>query len=82
MPIMPCSERKWKEKLKEWSFEKYLPADSMKVIVAKANKRKLDEGKETVFFHHGVKVASTRIETFKKRKVTKDVDVDSPNAGK
>ena len=54
----------------------------MKVIVAKADKRKLDEGKETVFFHHGVKVASTRIENFKKRKVTKDVDVASPNAGK
>ena len=76
------SERKWKEKLKEWGFEKYLSANSMKVIVAKSDKRKLDEGKETVFYHHGAKITSARIETFKKRKATEDMDVVWSNAGK
>lgn len=82
MLIMSCSERKWKEKLKDWSFQKYLPPDSMLVIVAKADKRKLHEGKETVFFLHGAKIASTRIETSKKRKITKAMDMTSPNACK
>jgi hypothetical protein len=54
----------------------------MLVIVAKADKRKLHEGKETVFFLHGAKIASTRIETSKKRKITKAMDMTSPNACK
>jgi hypothetical protein len=32
------SERKWKEKLKEWKFEKNMPANDMSFIFAKAKK--------------------------------------------
>jgi hypothetical protein len=53
----------------------------MAIIVAKAEKRAADGGKQTVFFHHGSQVEAEKIERFKKRKISKDL-VASPNAGK
>jgi hypothetical protein len=79
------SERKWKEKLKEWKFEKNIPANDMSFIVAKAEKRAREEGKETIFFHRETQVTRERIEQFKRRKITKGRDVlslDSPGAGR
>jgi hypothetical protein len=75
-----CSERKWKMKLKDWNFEKYLPAAWMKTIVAKAEKRACDENKATVFFYGESQIAPERIENFKKRKTTKEAKVVSPGA--
>ena len=75
------SERKWKEKLKEWGFEKHISATDMSIIVAKAEKRVREEGKETVFFHGQSEITPQRIERFKRRKTTKAVEDMLPSAG-
>jgi glutathione peroxidase-family protein len=41
------SERKFKDKIKNWNFRKYLTISSTNVIEAKMNNRKANEGKET-----------------------------------
>jgi hypothetical protein len=38
-------------------------------MAAKARKRELDEGKETVFYRHHVLVGSNKIESFKRQKL-------------
>lgn len=45
-------QRKWKEKLREWNFDKNLTKREMKIVVAKAEKRALEDGKETIFFQN------------------------------
>jgi hypothetical protein len=75
------SERKWKEKLKEWRFEKNISATDMNIIVAKAEKRVREEGKETVFFHGKTEITRERIEQFKRRKTTKAIEEALPSAG-
>ena len=67
--LTSLSERKWKEKLKKWEFDKYIPAKEMTFMASKARKRQLDEGKETVFRRNGVTVDQTKVENFKKQKV-------------
>lgn len=64
------STRKWKEKIKEWKLEKNVPSSDMSFIVAKAEKRKSEEGKETTFYRGGILVDRTKIEQSKKRKIT------------
>jgi hypothetical protein len=76
------SERKWKEKLKEWNFDKNISAIDMSVIVAKAEKRLHEEGKETVFFMGKSQITRERIEQFKRRKTTNAIQAVSPGAGK
>ncbi|KAE9362874.1 hypothetical protein N431DRAFT_475704 [Stipitochalara longipes BDJ] len=71
------SERKWKMKLKDWGFEKYISSSSMKFIVAKVEKRAREEEKDTVFLHHKLEVASSRIKLFKKKG---NVEAISPNS--
>ncbi|KAE9382026.1 hypothetical protein N431DRAFT_322170, partial [Stipitochalara longipes BDJ] len=63
-----ASVRKWKEKLKEWNFDKNISASDMSIIVSKAEKRAREEGKETAFFHGGAQITRERIEQFKRRK--------------
>jgi len=77
----PHSERKWKSKLKEWGFDKHIPAKDMQVLVAKAEKRARDEGKETVFFQGEAEIAPKRFENFKRRKTTHTMEAVSPSAG-
>jgi len=62
------SERKWKLKLKEWGFEKYLSSTAMKILIAKAERRALVEKKDTVFFHGKKEITPERIELFKMRR--------------
>jgi hypothetical protein len=52
----------------------------MAVVVAKAEKRKHEEGKETVIYVDGRPFGVQRLETFKKRKSMKEI-VASPSAG-
>jgi len=78
---MESSERKWKMKLKEWKFEKYLSDQDKMIIIAKAEKRARD-GKDTVFYHGDTEITTERIENFKRRKVSKETDVEYPTAGK
>jgi hypothetical protein len=75
------SERKWKEKLKEWRFDKKISASDMRFVVAKAAKRARDEGKETIFFLGEAPILPDRIEQFKKRKTNRNTEPVSPNAG-
>jgi hypothetical protein len=75
------SERKWKEKLKEWNFDKNISSIHMSILVAKAEKRVREDGKETVFFHGLSQIARERVEQFKRRKTTQGIDAVSPSAG-
>jgi hypothetical protein len=75
-----CSERKWKMQLMTWGFAKYVPASHMRILVAKAEKRAREEGKETIFFNGQNQIAPERIEHFKKRKGG-TVEAASPSAG-
>lgn len=74
------SERKWKEKLTEWNFDKNISATDMNVLVAKAEKRLHEEGKETVFCIGTSQITRERIAQFKRRKVTKETQTVSPEA--
>lgn len=76
-----ASERKWKEKLKEWGFQKNRPSREMAILVSKRDKRLRDEGKDTIFFQNGAEIRVERLESFKKRKTTKIVQPVSPSAG-
>ena len=75
------SERKWKEKLKEWKFDKNVSSTHMNILIAKAEKRAREDGKETVFFYGETQISAERIKQFKRRKTCKDADVISPRAG-
>jgi len=78
---LPASERKWKQQLKEWGFQKNLPARHMVILVAKQEKRLRDYGKDTVFLRSGVEIRAEKFETFKKRKASKLFQASSPSAG-
>jgi hypothetical protein len=64
-----ASVRTWKAKLKEWGFSKNISIRDKQWIVAKAEKRKLEEGKDTVFSHGQVRIAPTKIQGSKRRKI-------------
>jgi uncharacterized protein (DUF427 family) len=76
------SERKWKEKLKEWHFDKNISATDMGTLVAKAEKRLYEEGKETVFYLGMSQITRERLEQFKRRKLTKEAGAVIPGGGK
>jgi len=67
-------------KLKEWGYEKHLTTGEMKVIVAKAEKRFREEGKDTVFKHNDVVIPSSKLENFKRRKVVRESGPASASA--
>lgn len=70
---MHCSERKWKMKIKEWNFDKNIPAREMNFMVEKAEKRKLNEGKTTIFLRGGIEVPKEKFDQHKRRKVVREV---------
>ncbi|KAE9378380.1 hypothetical protein N431DRAFT_541859 [Stipitochalara longipes BDJ] len=74
-----ASPRKWKDKLKEWGFEKNLSESDMRIVVAKVDKRKM-AGKETSVFLNGVQMPTTKIDNFKRRKTVRESDPASPSA--
>jgi hypothetical protein len=76
------SERKYKEKLKDWKFEKYLDATGMNFIAAKDESRARDQEKTTAFYNRGIKISSQRIEGFKKRTKQQVDKMETPPAGK
>ncbi|KAH7379810.1 hypothetical protein BKA64DRAFT_749969 [Cadophora sp. MPI-SDFR-AT-0126] len=76
-----ASPRKWKMKLKEWNFEKYFPSAIMSFAVAKKEKRKNEEGKDTIFYHGESKIPSEKIEHFKRRKMSNKARIASPDPG-
>ena len=73
--------RRWKDKLKEWNFEKNIPASDMAMVLSKAEKRSREEGKETTIFHGGNQISKERIEQFKRRRTFREEVAMSPSAG-
>jgi len=69
-------------KLKEWGYEKHLTLTEMKIVVAKIDKRKREEGKDTIVCHNDVQMPMKKIENFKRRKVIRESDPASPSASK
>ena len=53
----------YKEKFKEWKWQKNLPGEHAQWMVAKANKRKREEAKDTVFIYGGSKWTKERAES-------------------
>jgi hypothetical protein len=70
-PLTRSSKRYWKIKLKEWKFEKNVPSKEMSFMAAKARKRELEDGKETMFYRNGVLVDASKVEN-KKQKLNVD----------
>jgi endogenous inhibitor of DNA gyrase (YacG/DUF329 family) len=68
-PLTNCSKRCWKIKMKEWKFEKNIPAREMSFMASKAIKRELEAEKETVFYRHGVLVDGSKVDQFKRQKL-------------
>ena len=54
----------------------------MKILVAKAERRAVQENKETVFIHGKIQIAPERIDLFKKRKTFREGPAVSPSEGK
>ena len=64
--------------MKQWGFEKNTSASDMKFILMKGEKRKRDEGKETMFYIRNRVIDKIKLERFKKRKfVRKTSDVSA-----
>ena len=58
-------------KLKECGFVKYLLAADMNILIAKAAKRRREEGEETAFFHGSVEIKPAKFENFKSERLGK-----------
>lgn len=67
--------------MKEWGYDKNLNVQGMQILVAKAEKRAREEGKDTVFFLGEQRISVERIYNFKKRKLVKH-EVVYPSARK
>lgn len=65
--------------IKKWNFDKNITKNDMALLVAKAEKRGREEGKETIFYCSGQRIRPERLIGFKKRKVS--IDAPSPSAG-
>jgi hypothetical protein len=59
--------------LKQWGYEKNLPAKDMEALVLISRKRAA-QGKETVFYHGGSEVKKQRLNNFKRRQGSKDTE--------
>jgi hypothetical protein len=46
----------------------------MAVIIAKGEKRSREEGKETTFYHNGLRLAEEKIQNFKKRRTASMIE--------
>ncbi|CZR60771.1 uncharacterized protein PAC_10667 [Phialocephala subalpina] len=74
------SPRKWKDKLKQWNFDKNLSEKDAKILVAKAEKRAREEGKETEFLHYGLVMSTAKINNAKRRRTMDESVAMSPSA--
>lgn len=66
--------------VKEWNFDKNLSKNDMAILVAKAEQRKRNGGKETAFYCAGQMIRPARLDAFKKRKTAETIDAPSPSA--
>jgi hypothetical protein len=74
------SVRKFRNKIKEWKFEKYLSAEESRFIAMKAKARE-KEGKDTTFFKNGIRIDQKRIGKSIKRTRDDFEELDAFTAG-
>ncbi|MCJ1306284.1 hypothetical protein MMC08_009104 [Hypocenomyce scalaris] len=74
-----ANERAYKDRLKQWKFEKNLKASDMKILVAKAYKRAREDNKGTKFRFRGREMDREKMDRFKKR-TTQEEELASPSA--
>ena len=60
-------EQAYKQTLRRWEVGKNIPASAMSFMVAKAEARRKEEGKETVFYWHDRPVQPKKLDRFKRR---------------
>ena len=60
-------EQAYKQTLRRWEVGKNIPSSAMSFMVAKAATRKMELGKETVFYWHDRPVPAKKLERFKRR---------------
>ena len=67
----------YKERFKLWGWQKNLPGQYAQWMAQKANKRKRDDDKETVFFYGGLQWDKTRAErsALRSKKVSAETEV-------
>ncbi|MCJ1438694.1 hypothetical protein MMC27_008084 [Xylographa pallens] len=61
--------RAYKERFKLWGFDKNVPARDMGVIVALVEKRKREDGKDSLIFFKGRSIKTIKMERYKRRKM-------------
>ena len=71
-----CRVKAYKEKFKEWKWQKNLPAEHAQWMVSKAHKRKREEAKETVFIYGGSKWTKERAESSASRSKKRMLDAE------
>ena len=67
--------------LSQWGISKNVPASYMKILAAKARKRKVVEGKETHFYVHERLLDPSKLIRFNGRKAAKKEDDLAIEAG-
>ena len=67
----------YKDRFKMWGWQKNLPGPHAQWMTLKANKRKRDDGKETVFFYGGLKWDKSKVQksALRSKKVSTGTDV-------
>ncbi|MCJ1389929.1 hypothetical protein MMC18_002786 [Xylographa bjoerkii] len=64
--------RAYKERFKLWGFDKNVPAHDMAAIVALVEKRKREDGKESLVFFKGRLIKTMKMERYKRRKMVQE----------
>ena len=72
--LTSCRAKQYKEQFKLWGWQKYLPGGKAQWIVKKADKRKREDGKDTVFYYGGRMWPKERAEASAKRSKAQDTD--------
>lgn len=73
------SVRKWKMKLDEWGYQKYLSEQDVTILIAKADRRAKHEGKDTACLLNGLMISDSRFDNFKRRKDARKFEGASPS---
>jgi hypothetical protein len=67
--------------IKNRGLEKYGPAAQLRILVAKAEKREREEGKETLFFNIGSQIGPGKLELSREERQLKEADSASHSVG-
>ena len=73
----PTSLRSYRSKVAEWGLKQHQSSELLGIVVAKREKRKRDEGKNTVVVVRNEQLPAERLDLFQRRAK----DKQSPSAG-